>query len=190
MRLELKAAMQKEHDLRVRGKIMDSSVKKSVCVSLFIAISVLGSNMRIFGTIALDSMPAFVAGLLFGPVAGGSVGALGHLFSAMGLAFPYGLFVHAVISFFMFITVVIYALAYRWAKEKKWGETPALALAAFVGTIFNGPITLFAMIPLLGKPAFFALIGVLSVAAVVNIVLASMVFIALKNTRLFRGELS
>ena len=164
---------------------MNSSVKKRVCVSLFIAISVLGSNMRIFGTIALDSMPAFVAGLLFGPVAGGTVGALGHLFSSMGLAFPYGFFVHAVICLFMFITVVAFSLVHRWARAKKWGETPALSLATLVGTVFNGPLTLFAMIPLLGKPAFFALVGVLSMGALVNIVLASMVYMALKNTRLF-----
>ena len=58
------------------GIIMKRSTLNLVLLALFIALSAVGANIKVMGSIAFDSMPAFLAAMLLRPVAGAIVGAV------------------------------------------------------------------------------------------------------------------
>ncbi len=77
--------------------------KKLVYMAVLIALSYIGSLIKITGTIAFDSFPAFFGALALGGVYGGIIGFLGHLFTAFLSGFPFTLPIHLVIAVMMFI---------------------------------------------------------------------------------------
>ncbi len=58
---------------------MKKTTVNLVMVALFCALSAVGANIKIMGSIAFDSLPAFLAAILMGPAAGAIVGALGSI---------------------------------------------------------------------------------------------------------------
>ena len=154
-------------------------VKKLVIIALLIAISFIGANLFFPGTtIAFDSMPAFFAALFISPVAGALVGALGHFFTAFLKGFPLSLPVHLIIMGTMALTMLMYGYTYKIAKGSDGAK---LALAAAVGIISNAPISLYFVSLLMGK-GIFALLPILSIGAFLNILVASLVFKAIKRS--------
>jgi len=137
-------------------------------VSLLIAFSYLGSLIKIQGTIALDSLPAYFGALLLGPLAGAAIGFLGHLLTAITSGFPMTLPLHLFIATSMALTVWLFGYA---------AEKTNLTFAMLVGAFFNGPVSIFgasAMAALLGlgfsgKTMFFALALPLTLTSLVNI---------------------
>lgn len=155
------------------------SVRKMCFTAILIALSVILSNVTIFSTIAFDSMPAFVGGILISPFVGGIIGLLGHLATSMMKGFPFTIPIHILIGIEMFVVVYITSIIYRRKK---------VVLAGVTGTLLNGVvatlITGFAMEILLGGTTpigLLSLMGVpLTIASFANILLA---FIIVKGVR-------
>jgi uncharacterized membrane protein len=117
------------------------NTKTLVIMALFIALSFIGSYLRIFGSIAFDSLPGFLAALLLGPVYGATIGFLGHIFTALNSGFPLSLPLHLVIAVSMGITMYVYGLTYK-ALKKRLSETATFIVTGLVGTLLNGPVSL------------------------------------------------
>jgi hypothetical protein len=129
------------------------------------------------GSIAFDSMAAFLGSLLLGPVYGAVIGAMGHFLTAYTSGFPYGLPIHAVTMLSMAITVFVFGKIQR-SNFTKRNKIVGTALAVIVAVILNGPVALAVLIPL-GGVGMLALIPVLSIAAAANIIMAEVVFAAI-----------
>ena len=158
-----------------------------VLTALFIALSLVGSHIKIFGSIAFDSLPGFLAALLLGPMYGAAIGFLGHLFSALTSGFPLSVPMHLVIAVTMAITMIGFGYSYKVFRSKV-PDTVNYAIIGVVGTILNGPVSLlFSMATLAliaGKEAamwLLALLPVLILASVANIVLGIVLFISLEK---------
>lgn len=158
--------------------------KKLVLVALLVALSFVGSNLKIFGTIAFDSLPAFLGALLLGPAYGAIIGFLGHIFSALLSGFPYGLVIHGVIAASMAITMFGFGFTYKKLQNR---VAPAvnLVIAGVVGTILNGPVSLAIsyplLVPMMGQAGVFAMLPVLTITSAANIVFALVLFKALEK---------
>ncbi|WP_176545032.1 ECF transporter S component [Bacillus sp. AFS041924] len=150
------------------------NTKKIVLISLFIALSAVLSNIKIFYSIAFDSMPAFLAAMMISPIAGGVVGALGHLLTALTSGFPFTVPVHLFIAIQMLVIVWIYGVLCKKLNQY---------IAMLVAIILNGPVaTLLSglLITFLNHSfsvktvsSFFMLMVIpLTLASAVNIVLA------------------
>ncbi|QKE73833.1 ECF transporter S component [Arthrobacter citreus] len=107
------------------------NTKRIVLLSLFIALSAILSNIKIIYSIAFDSLPAFLAAILLSPIAGGVVGALGHLLTAFTSGFPFTVPVHLFIAIQMLVIVWIYGVLFK--KINKY-------IAMIVAIILNGPV--------------------------------------------------
>ncbi|AVP55885.1 Protein of uncharacterised function (DUF1393) [Clostridium tetani] len=151
---------------------------KIVITALFIALSFIGANIKIMGTVAFDAMPGFLGALLLGPVYGGIIGGVGHFLTALTSGFPLSLPVHLVITVIMAATMAIFALVYKVLVKKN--KVLAMILAIIVGVTVNGPINLLVLTPLLmpimGKAGIFALVPVLSGVAAINAVVAVLIY--------------
>ncbi|MDZ4993882.1 ECF transporter S component [Clostridium perfringens] len=159
------------------------NVRNMCFAAMLIALSVILANFPIFASIALDSMPAFIGGILISPVVGGVIGLLAHLFVALRTGFPFTLPVHILIAIEMFLVVYITSKIFNSGK---------VILAGIVGTLLNGII--FTLITgafmhfVLGgmNPIdFLKLMGLpLTLASLVNIVIAFLVAKGLKNVNI------
>jgi hypothetical protein len=160
--------------------------KKLVITALFIALSFLGANMKIAGSIAFDSMPGFLGTLMLGPLFGALIGAVGHFLSAATSGFHLSLPVHLIIMVDMALTMYIFGVVYKViAKTNKYA---ALIVASLVGVAMNGPISVFMLIPILGK-GVMAMLPWLTLAAFLNILIAEAVFKLLpERVKLWKSE--
>lgn len=166
--------------LNYTAKTQRSTTVKLVYIAMFVALSFIGSLIKIQGTIALDSMSAFFASLFIGPVAGAMVGALGHLLTAFSSGFPLTLPIHIIIMLQMAVIVYLFGLVYKKANS---------FVAIVVGVLLNGPgcvlmlapITKILGLPLNGTAFIYAMVGALTLGAAVNIVLATVLFGRIKK---------
>ena len=163
------------------------NTKTLVIVALFVALSFVGAQIRIFGTIAFDSLAGFLAALLLGPVYGAAIGFLGHLFTAMTAGFPLSVPLHLVIAGTMALAMYGFGITYRIAS-KTCSQAPALTIAGVAGIILNGPVSLAFSIGALwlmaGREAalgLLALLPILTLAALANIALSIMIFKSLEK---------
>lgn len=162
------------------------NVRTLVIMALCIALSFVGSFLKISGTVAFDALPAFFAAIILGPVFGGIVGFFGHFFTAMSSGFPFTLPIHLVIAIMMFFSCFVFGLVYKKLN-------PVLGIIA--GIIMNGPVSLgvaavaldivFAkgagMGMLNGEAPFLMFTGlslgvVLTIAAGINVILATVIY--------------
>lgn len=105
---------------------------KNICIGgMFVAASAILSNFKLFGSIAFDSMPAFLAGIIINPLVGGIIGFLGHFFTALGSSFPLTPPIHITIGIEMFLSVYIFSHIYKRNK----------AFGIITGVLLNGPIS-------------------------------------------------
>lgn len=149
---------------------------------MLIALSAVGSLIKISGTIALDSMAGFFAALFLGPTAGAFVGSLGHLLTAATSGFPMSLPMHIFLMVVMAFVIYVYGIVY-----KKFGHVPAFV----IGVLLNGPFAALLSVPaskLLGLPfngwpLFSAIILPLILASIVNIFLAQVVYKAITKLK-------
>lgn len=152
-----------------------NTTTKLVYISMLIAISFIGSLIKIQGTIALDSMPGFFAALYLGPVAGAIVAGVGHLLTSLSSGFPLTLPIHLIITLEMGIVVYLFGIIY-----KKFNGIAA----CISGIILNGvamvlvlaPFTIWLGLPLNGKAFVYAMVAPLTIAAAVNIILAYVIY--------------
>ena len=162
---------------------MKSKTYRITVLGMLIALSFVGSYIKIpspLQSIALDSMPAFLAGLILGGPAGGLVAFVGHLLTAANAGFPLSLPIHLLVAFIMVITVLLFQLTYKKVN---------LVAAGIVGIVVNGvgaPLVM-AFLPQFGWGFFIGITPFLLLASAINVIAAIMVFISLKKTQLFKG---
>jgi len=151
------------------------NIKRLVTAAIFIALACVGANIKIMGSIAFDSMAAFLGALILGPLYGALIGFLGHLISALLSGFPFGLPTHLVIAVSMAVTMLGFGYTYRFLTHK-FSLLYNLIVSGVAGLILNGPISLALCAPLIGIPAAVGLAPVLILASAANIILAILIF--------------
>lgn len=152
--------------------------RKLVLTALFVALCFIGANIKIMGSIAFDSMPAFLAAIMLGPVYGAIVGALGHFLTALTSGFPLTLPVHLITMAAMALTMAAFAIVYKTFLNRN--KVVAIVLSIIVAVIINGPLALLALTPLLlpmmGKAGILGLAPILSGLSAINAIIAILVY--------------
>jgi len=163
------------------------NTKNLVVLALFIALSFVGSYIKIFGTIAFDSLPAFLAALLLGPGYGALTGFLGHLFTALTSGFPLSIPMHLAIAAAMAITMQGFGSIYK-ALRNKISVTGNLVITGITGLVLNGPVSLAlsmcVMAILAGKDAALGLLAMLPalvLASAANVIISVLLFKVLEK---------
>lgn len=154
-----------------------SRIKMITILASFIALSFVGSLLKIpspFGTVALDSFPAFVAAIVISPLAGAIVGFFGHMLTSLSVGFPLSIPIHLFIALQM--AGVSYVTGYVSRRVN-------LVIGLLVGTFLNGVIAPAMFIPFEAfGTAFFLLMAVpLTVGSLVNFLLAGFIVKAIKG---------
>lgn len=103
--------------------------KEFVYLAILISLSYVGSIIKVFESVAFDSLPAFFAALVLGPLAGAIVGILGHLFTSATSGFPYSLPVHLTIALEMGIICSLFGYI---------GRNINIYLAVIIAILLNG----------------------------------------------------
>lgn len=162
---------------------MNKNLRKTIVIALMIALSAVGAFIKIpspTGTVAFDSLPAFIGGLLFGGIPGGIIGFLGHLVSAATAGFPLSLPVHLIVGVQMFVIVLIFG----WLAKQKWlSQKINLIIAIVVAILLNGIAAPATLIPIFGVAIFFPLMTSLLVGSAANIIFAVVIYLAIKDTK-------
>jgi uncharacterized membrane protein len=149
-------------------------------ISIFTALSVIGSFITpypLISTIALDSSPGFFAALYFGVTDGLIITGLGHIVTAVINGFPLGP-LHYIIALGMAVAGGAMGLVNK--TNKKWGFIPASMAAVAINTVLS-----LIMVPTLGFAATITYVTVpLLLAASLNAVLASIIYVGVRGRRL------
>jgi uncharacterized membrane protein len=159
---------------------MNSKTQRIALTALFIALSAIGAQLKIFSSIAFDSLPAFLAAMLLGGPEGALVGALGHMLTAALSGFPYTLPLHIVIALEM--AGICYLAG--WLVQKKHMAIWLAALIAFILNAFISPLILIVW-PGFGWAVCGALFLPLAFGSAANAAGAAVLAYALKS-KLFR----
>ena len=146
---------------------------KLVLAAMFIALCFVGANIKIFSSIAMDSLPAFIGTLFLGYGWGFAIGALAHVLTAITSGFPFGLPAHIITAVMMGLTMVGYLFTFNKLKDKN--RVLAYVLASIAAVIINGPLALTCLVPIFTAPVAYGLLPVLVPAAAVNVALASVI---------------
>ena len=162
---------------------MKSNTYRISVIGMLVALSFVGSYIKIpspLQSIALDSMPAFLAGLVLGGIEGGFVAFIGHMLTAGNSGFPLSLPIHILVAVMMVMTVLLFNLAYKKVN---------IYVAGAVGIVVNGigaPLVM-AFLPQFGWGFFVGIVPFLLLASAVNVVAAILVFKYLKKSKIFKG---
>lgn len=164
---------------------MKTNSRQLVFMALLIGLSFVGAQLKIFGSIAFDSLPAFLGTFLMGPIAGALVAIIGHLLTALSSGFPMTLPVHLVIALGMGLTMVATYYSYSFVKKSS-NEIIGLVVAIIVATICNGPVLLLLcsplLVPIITWPGVMAMMFPLALVAGINVFLAGLIFKALPES--------
>lgn len=152
-----------------KGGSVNLKLNKLILMAVLIALSVIGSTLKVFSTVAFDSLPAYLAAILLGPLAGGIIGGLGHLITALTAGFPLGVLVHLITILAMVVTMGVYGYGYRKLILPFYLKALVLGL---VGWLFNAVLPLVLLIPIAGQGLFMAFILPLTLATLANLYLA------------------
>lgn len=153
---------------------------KLVYIAALVALSFIGSLIKIEGTIALDSMPGFFAALFLDPISGALVGGIGHLLTSFTSGFPLTLPIHIIIMAIMAISIYIFGWIYQ-GLSKISAIIIAIILNGIGAVVLLAPITVKLALPLSGRQFIYAMMGPLSLASGVNIILAIIVYRIIEN---------
>jgi hypothetical protein len=151
--------------------------KRIIFMGLLIACSFIGANLKIFSTIAFDSMPGFLGALMLGPINGGIIAAIGYLLTEATSGFPKGLPTDIIIMICMFMSAYAFAKVQSFLS-KKYNNSAGIIVGVILAVLINGPIALLAVSPIIGI-GIFAVAPVLSLAAAANVILAQTVYLAI-----------
>lgn len=161
---------------------MQSKTKNIVLMGIFIALSLVGSYIKVpspFQSIALDSMPAFLGGMMLGGPQGAVIGFLGHLLTAANAGFYLTIPIHLLIAVIMAITIFVFSVTYQKTN---------VIFTGIVGILLNGvgaPLIM-AFMPQFGWGFFVSITPFLLFASAVNVMIAIIVALALQKSG-FKG---
>jgi len=155
---------------------MKFSIKSLTQAALFCALCVIGANIKITGSVALDALPAYLAAMLFGGPVGALTGFFGHMVSAMLSGFPLSLPLHIAVALEMA------AICYITGVLAKDGGKRA-AFAAVLAFILNGFVSPAILIiwPGMGITAYLAFVLPLALASGVNAFFALALYYPIKK---------
>lgn len=143
------------------------NVKTLTIMAMLIALSAVGSLIKVFNTVAFDSMPGYFAALFLGGWQGALVIALGHMLTALTSGFVLGIPIHIYVA----AQMAVYSYLFRFFYDRF-----NIYVGVIVTTILNGPVSALLMVPIFGWGFFVAWVGPLTVASFVNILLAALVY--------------
>ena len=155
---------------------MKNKTLQITLLAVFIALSAVGANIKIAGSIAFDSLPAFMAAMWIGGPQGEIVGALGHMLSAMLAGFPLTLPLHLAIA----AEMALICFFTGWLVRGRGCPVWLAAIIAFVLNAFVSPAILIVW-PGLGWGACVALLLPLTIASAANVALAAVLTYALRK---------
>lgn len=177
--------------------------KLLVMYALFIALAVIGAQIKVAGSIAFDSLPGFLAALVLGPVAGAVIVFIGHMVSAALVGFPLSIPIHLLVAVIMALAAYMVGLTFRvlerpvrvgpdaddeLKREAKSGRRLTAYIAStVVGYVINVILGLLAMLPFLGS-GVMALFFPLTTVALMNLILADIIYGALPRDIQLYGE--
>lgn len=153
-------------------------VKKLVLISIFISLCIVGGNVKIFGSIALDLAPAILGCLIMGPLNGAVLAFFGHMISAMLAGFPLSIVIHLVIGSMMALAIYLFGLV----RQKGKGKLKNIIISDMLVFVINSVLSPFALIPFLGLATIVSLMLPLVVASAINIILAEVIYVSLPAT--------
>ncbi|EHV0153413.1 TPA: ECF transporter S component [Enterococcus faecalis] len=156
---------------------MSKKTKKLTTISLMLALCILGGNIKLLGSIALDSFPAFLSAIILGPIPGAFIAFFGHMISAMLSGFPNTLPIHLVIAFLMMICVFVYGTI-----RVKWSNRPVVSkvVSIIVAFLISVPLDLVILYPILGEVVFILAVP-LTIATFMNLFLTDIVYAVLPS---------
>ena len=143
------------------------NIKTLTIMAMLIALSAIGSLIKVFNTVAFDSMPGYFAALFLGGWQGALVISLGHMLTALTSGFPLSLPIHIYVAIQMAIYSYLFKLFY---------DRFNIYIGIAIATILNGPLAALSMVPIFGWGFFTALVIPLTVASFLNILLAVLVY--------------
>jgi len=155
---------------------MNTKTRQLVYAALFIALCFVGANLKIMGSIAFDSLPAFLATLILGWGWGAAIGFIAHMLTAALSGFPLTLPAHIITAIMMAVTMTAFYFTVRFCVDRNMNTVAAYVLGCVVAVIFNVPVALLAVVPIFGMATAMALIPALLPAAILNVVLAVVVY--------------
>ncbi len=156
------------------------SSRQVALMAIFIALSAVGAFIKIpspIGSIGLDSAPGFFAAIAFGPLIGAVVIAVGHILSSAVVGFPLTIPIHIGIA----IGMALIACLFYYLGRK---GTVSLILAVIICSLLNSFALGVLLLPIGGKALYMAMLVPLLGAAAVNLVIAAIAYVALKNSSL------
>ncbi len=161
---------------------MNHQLKKLTFMAMFIALSIVGAYIKVpspTGTVAFDSMPAYLAALLLGGIPGGIIGFLGHMITSAYGGFPLTLPIHLFVAVEMAVTVI----AYGWLTKRI-----NLFIGIVVVSLLNGvgSPAVMALIPGYGIGFFTAMVLPLLVGSIMNVVLSVILYKALERSQVIQ----
>lgn len=151
-----------------------SSLRNKLILLLFLALTAVGASLKIplgMSSVALDSAPALLAGMLFGPFAGAMIGMVGHLLSAYIGGLPLGPF-HLLIGAEM--GAIIYLTAILWRERNL-----LLGLSFFIiCTTVLAPLPFYYIL----SPSFYwTILFPLFIGSSFNSIIAGLIYKPIKN---------
>lgn len=144
-------------------------IKDITLIGLMIALSFILSYIKFFGSIALDSLPAFLALLVWKDRKTAYIAAMGHMFTAISSGFPFGMITHILIALLMFVTMWIASILIVKSSQK------IALLFVYISNALIMPLCIFIAIDW-SLSLYITLVSALSVAVVINIVLALVLY--------------
>ncbi|PBQ22966.1 ECF transporter S component [Levilactobacillus brevis] len=151
------------------------ALKRVTLSALLLALCVIGANVKIMGSIALDSAPAFLGALLLGPWVGAFLGFFGHMTSALLSGFPLTLPVHLIVGAMMAVCMFVFGYIRKKMGIDRLGNTIVSDIVAY---LINVPLEIPLLYPLL-KGAIIALFIPLTLATVANLVICEVLYVVL-----------
>ncbi len=142
-------------------------------IGILIALSFVGSLLKIpspLGTIGFDSAAGFFAVLYLGYWEGAFVTAVGYTLIAASGSFPLG-----PLTAIVALEMAGVSMAFRCFHS----INPILGIA--IGTILNGVIAPLIVLPVGGWGLYTGLLAPLSVASMINLIVASTAFVSVKK---------
>lgn len=159
------------------------TTKKIALAGLLLALAVIGANIKIMGSIALDSAPAFIGAILLGPWIGSLLGGIAHMISALLVGFPLSIPVHCTVACIMIASCAIYSLIGNYFKNRY--RFLGIFLAS-VGAYFINVVIGLAIMDGVFHVSLWILFVPLSIAAVTNLCIAAIALCVILSKKLYK----
>ncbi|WP_071396450.1 ECF transporter S component [Bacillus tuaregi] len=155
------------------------NIKRISLISLFIALSVVGASIKIpavVSSVALDMVPALIAGALIGSLPGAFVALFGHLVSALIGGMPLG-------PFHFLIAVEMALLAWLFTEIYRKGKGILASILFVIGNTFLSPLP---FLFIMGTGFYIGMIPSLLIGSLLNTILALLLSSRLANVFLHK----